>query len=239
MLLFHKRFLLILFIFLAQIILAQAKEQESQVYPFEKEINNFKKADSVAMPPSDAILFIGSSSIRKWKSLEQDMAPLRVINRGFGGSQTEHAIYYFDQIVLPYKPHAIVLYEGDNDIASGKTAQEIFEDFKTFALLVKDSLADTPLFFIAIKPSIARENMLEQMKKANKLIEDYCNTRDHLVFIDVASAMMDNGKIRQDIFIEDNLHMNDKGYDIWEKIVKAQLVKYLFPLAMQENSIAE
>ena len=234
MLLFHKRFLLIFFIFLAQNILAQAKEEESQAYPFEKEINTFMKLDSTAMPPTDAILFVGSSSIRMWKSLEQNMAPLRVINRGFGGSQTEHAIHYFNDIVKPYDPYAIVLYEGDNDVASGKTPQEIFEDFKSFSALVNDSLAGVPLFFIAIKPSIAREKMLEQMQQANKLIDEYCKTKDNLIFIDVASEMMDQDVIRPDIFIEDNLHMNDKGYDIWEEVVKTQLIKHLFLLPIRK-----
>jgi lysophospholipase L1-like esterase len=226
------RFLMILFL-LVQLIFAQQELQKNdsskiQPYPFEKEIKAFKKTDSTAMPPQDAILFIGSSSIRMWKTLNEDMSPLKVINRGFGGSEMEHAIHYFDQIVEPYRPHAIVLYEGDNDIAAGKSPDTVFADFKIFAELAKSTLPGVPLFFISIKPSISREKFLAQMQQANNLIKEYCDREEGLFFIDVAASMMDKDKIKTDIFIEDNLHMNTKGYDIWEKIVKAQLVNHLF-----------
>jgi len=225
-LIYHPLFILLLLSI--QFACAQQSDSEQELYPYTKEIQKFKKADSLAMPAQDAILFVGSSSIRKWKTLDRDMSPLKTINRGFGGSQLEHAIHFFSQIVTPYKPYAIVLYEGDNDIAGGKSPDSVFNDFLTFSQMVNDSLPGVPLFFISIKPSISREKVLPQMQLANALIRDYCSTQDGLYYMDVASGMMDDsGAIRKDIFVKDDLHMNAAGYKIWTGIIKPYLAKTL------------
>ncbi|KAA3609198.1 MAG: hypothetical protein DWQ05_22960 [Calditrichaeota bacterium] len=198
----------------------------SRDYPFEAEIRKFEKIDAKNPPPDDAVLFVGSSSFRLWDSLKKDMAPITVINRGFGGSETEHAVHYFDRVVQPYNPRAIVFYEGDNDIAAGKLPVEIVVHFKEFITLVDKRLPETPVFYIAIKPSIARKDYLPQMKKANGLIKEFCRSRNNLTFVDVSSGMLQtDGEIRSDIFIKDNLHMNAKGYAIWAEMIKPLLEK--------------
>ncbi|KAA3617375.1 MAG: hypothetical protein D8M58_02655 [Calditrichaeota bacterium] len=193
-------------------------------YPFETAIKKFEQQDKTNPPPKDAVLFVGSSSIRMWKSLQNDMAPIKTINRGFGGSEAEHAIHFFDRIVEPYKPKAIVFYEGDNDIASGKPPVEVLVHFKEFCRQVNQKLKNTPVYFISIKPSIARKKVWPQMQEANALIKEFCDTRQNVFYIDTAAGMLtETGEIRDDIFIKDMLHMNDTGYKIWADLVKAQL----------------
>lgn len=194
---------------------------------FEKEIAAFEQEDRENPPPANPILFIGSSSIRMWKTLAEDMAPLPVINRGFGGSHASDAIYYFDRIVLPYRPKAIVFYEGDNDIASGKPPQMVFDDFKTFVDLVRTNLPGTPVFYLPIKPSVSRWGVWNEMSEANQLIKEYTDKQKDLHYLDTASVMLDkNGVVRRDIFLDDNLHMNALGYDLWTGVVKPALVKF-------------
>ena len=132
------------------------RAQEQQPAPFENEIKAFEQSDKTNPPPKDAVLFVGSSSIRLWKTLEQDMPGMKVINRGFGGSQVEHSVRYADRIVLPYRPKLIVFYAGDNDIAAGKTPNRVLEDFKAFVAKVKTALPNTKILYVSIRPSVAR-----------------------------------------------------------------------------------
>lgn len=168
---------------------------------YEKTIAQFEQSDKKQPPPENAILFVGSSSIRMWKTFKQDMYPLTVINRGFGGSQFTDAIHFADRIVLPYKSSMIVVYEGDNDIAAKKTPETVFKDYKRFVEEVRESLPEVPIFFMTIKPSPSRWSMWDNMKKANELIEQYTRLHDGLEYIDVSTPMLDkNGKVRPEIF---------------------------------------
>jgi len=194
-------------------------------YPFENEIRNYEVIDKQTPPPANPILFVGSSSIRMWKSLEEDMAPLTVINRGFGGSQAHQVIHYLNRIVLPYRPKAIVFYEGDNDVASGKTPQQFVEECNTFVQLVHEGVSEIPIFFLSVKPSFSRIQFEPQRKLANQLLQEYCETDDLLEFIDVSATMFnESGELREDIFLNDQLHMNQKGYGLWTDVIKARLL---------------
>jgi len=188
---------------------------------WEPEIAAFEAADRVQYPPPGATVFIGSSSIRAWKTLEEDFRGMPVVNRGFGGSQMEDAGRYVDRIVVPYLPLAVVLYEGDNDIAAGKSAETVAEDFDRFVAAVRADLPLVPVYVISIKPSLARWKLWLEMKRANELIRRKCDQARRLFFIDVAGPMLGpDGTPRPEIFIEDGLHLNRRGYDIWTRTIR-------------------
>lgn len=193
---------------------------------WERDIQKFEASDKTNPPPKNAILFIGSSSIRLWKSLAQDFPDFKVINRGFGGSQIEDANYYFDRIVTPYHPKKIVMYSGGNDINFGKTPERVFADFTNFVAKADKALPKTRIAYIAISPNPARWSEVERVKAANKLIEDFCKTNPKLTFLNTFIEMLGpDGKPKPDIFVKDNLHMNPKGYAIWTPIVQRFLEK--------------
>ena len=187
---------------------------------FDKQIKEFLKWDSQNSVPDDAVLFVGSSSIRMWQT-HISFPKLKVINRGFGGSHTSDAIYFADKIVFGYKPKVIVFYEGDNDIASGKSPQRVLEDYKTFVKLVNKKLPKTPVIFIAIKPSSSRWAIWPKMKEANDMIKAYSDKNKKLFFADIVAPLIGkNGKPDDSLFLEDLLHLNKKGYALWAGILK-------------------
>jgi lysophospholipase L1-like esterase len=152
------------------------------------------------------------------------MAPLKVINRGFGGSQAADVIYYTDRIVIPYQPTKIIFYEGDNDIAHGKSPEQVLTDCQTFVEKVHTALPDTIIYFLSIKPSLAREHLWKTMQKANALLEEYTKAHEFLEFIDISNAMHDKtGKLRLNIFQPDGLHLNAAGYQIWTEVIKKRI----------------
>ena len=156
------------------------------------------------------------------------MAPMKAINRGFGGSTIPEVIHYADRIILPHHPKMLVLYCGENDLANDDVkAKTAYKSFKKFYAWMHDNLPDTEVFYISMKPSVRRWNYWEKFRKGNKMIERFIRKKDHWHYIDTASAMLDdNGMVKKDIFIKDNLHMNAKGYAIWTKVVKPVLEKY-------------
>jgi lysophospholipase L1-like esterase len=194
---------------------------------FENEIRAFEQQDSLQMPPTDAIVCTGSSSMRFWHdSIREDLAPLTVIPRGFGGSNMNDLLYYTDRIVLKYNPRAVLVYEGDNDIAQGISPEKIKDTFIAFVNKVQHTCPDCRIYFISIKPSLARWSLWPEMEKANRMIEGVCNTDKRLNYIDVSSGMLGkDGKPLPGIFIEDGLHMNREGYLIWKQIIRPVLIK--------------
>ncbi|HEX7916745.1 SGNH/GDSL hydrolase family protein [Rudaea sp.] len=183
---------------------------------WEKDIQKFEAADEANPPKPGAILFIGSSSIEHWKDVANDFPNKRVLNRGFGGSRIVDSTYYAGRIVAPYKPSMIVFYAGDNDIADGHTAQQVFDDYVAFVARVRKDLPKTPIAYISIKPSPSRVALLPVMTEANAKIRAYAVAHPHLLYIDVASKMLDaSGQPRAELFVEDRLHMNRAGYDLW------------------------
>ncbi|MGA7931100.1 MAG: SGNH/GDSL hydrolase family protein [Candidatus Sulfotelmatobacter sp.] len=191
------------------------------------QISAYEKADRLNPPKAGVIVFTGSSSIRFWDSLANDMKPLEVINRGFGGSQIAQVNQYASRIVLPYRPRAVVLYAGDNDLSwpSSKTPEQVFGDFRQFVEIIHTQLPETWIYYISIKPSIRRWSNWGKFQKANGLIADYIRTQPRVQFIDVDAAMLDaQGKPRRELFRWDGLHMNAKGYAVWTSIIKPVLL---------------
>ena len=201
------------------------KAQKTPIDRFEKEIVQFEQQDRETGNIQNAIEFTGSSSIRMWKSLARDMAPMKVINRGFGGSTLPELLHYADRIILPYHPKILVVYCGENDLAIDKTkARTVVRSFRAFSRYLQEKLPYTKLFYISIKPSISRWAYWAKMAEANAHIKKIINKNPNYTFVDAASGMLDKeGFVKQDIFIEDNLHMNQKGYAIWTEILKPQL----------------
>jgi len=207
-----------------------AEKQQPPEARWEQDIRAFETADKTNPPPQDAILFIGSSSIRRWTNVAQAFPGHKVLNRGFGGSQLSDSVAFVDRIVIPYKPKLVLLYAGDNDIASGKSPERVLGDFKTFVRRIHDALPDTRVAYIAIKPCPAREKYLDRVKAANRLIRDYSTSDSGLLFIDVFTPMLTKeGRPRADLYIEDGLHPNAQGYELWGSILRPILDKYDAP----------
>lgn len=191
---------------------------------WEEEIRAFERADAKTPPPKGGILFVGSSSIRLWKTLAQDFPGLPVINRGFGGSQIADAVHFAPRIVIPYAPRLIVMYSGGNDINAGKSPEQVAADFRRFVETVHRALPETRIAYISIAGNPARWAQVDRVKRANALIEEYTKTDPRLEFIDVFSRMLGpDGLPRPEIFSQDRLHMNDAGYRLWTEIVRPYL----------------
>jgi lysophospholipase L1-like esterase len=181
--------------------------------PFEKEIKAFEEADKKLPPAQNAVLFIGSSTFQKWKTLPQDFPNETVINRGFGGSVMADSVRYAKRIATPYHPKKIVVYAGDNDIAKGATPEQVLADFKAFVEVVRPELPKTEILFLSIKPSIARWKLVDKMKAANALILDYTKTDKYLGYIDIFPVLLGaDGKPVKDYFLADGLHMSEAGH---------------------------
>jgi lysophospholipase L1-like esterase len=190
---------------------------------WESAIQQFEARDREQAPPSNGILFTGSSSIRMW-DLDRWFPDLPVLNRGFGGSAYSDLVLFADRIVFPYKPRMIVLYSGDNDIAGGKTAAEVFETVQTLLGRVRKQLPETRIAIIAIKPSIARWKLYDEIKQANTLIKAACEADDQLVYVDIETPMLgEDGLPQKDLFLDDGLHLNDAGYALWTELLKPHL----------------
>ena len=201
---------------------------QSAPAPFEQEIKAFEQSDAKNPPPKNAVLFIGSSSIRLWKTLADDFPDLKVINRGFGGSQVEHSNRYFDRIVAPYRPKLIVFYAGGNDVAAGKGPQRVLADFKTFVEKVRTSLPGTRVLFISIRPSVARRHLHGREWLTNALVREFAESDPTADFIDAGPALVDQaGAPRADLLVPDMLHLNDEGYRAWTKVIRPRVERAL------------
>ena len=197
---------------------------------FEDEIRAFEEADRTHPIRENVVLFIGSSSIRFWASLERDMAPLTVLNRGFGGAHISHLIKNAPRLVWPYSPQAIVVYGGDNDLAgpSRKTPETVLADYKRFVSTVRQALPQVQVYFLSIKPSPSRWKTWPHMKKANMLIKTWSGRYPYLHFIDVASVLLnEGGQPNIHFFEQDGLHLNNEGYRAWTAIVRDSLTTNL------------
>ncbi len=191
---------------------------------WENEINAFAEIDRKQTPPENAILFVGSSSMRLWTNLRMSFPDLRVINRGFGGSRLEDVNFFFDKIVLPYKPKTIVLYAGENDVNDGVAAEIVAENYRKFSKMVREKLPKTKIFYVSLKPSPSRWKLADNFRKTNELIKAEIAKDKNAKFVDVWAAMLGaNGEPMPDIFVGDNLHMNEKGYAIWKGILEKYL----------------
>ncbi len=187
---------------------------------WEADVQSFEEQDRVRPVAPGGVLFIGSSSIRRWESLAADFADAPVINRGFGGSHIIDSVFFADRIVIPYEPETIFLYAGDNDIADGKDAATVFRDFRLFAKTVHRALPDARIVFIAIKPSIKRWHLAPTMKQANNLVQAFAQKNQRLTFADIWTPMLDEaGRPKKSLFVDDGLHLNHEGYRVWKETI--------------------
>ena len=219
-----KAYTMVLFFFFSY---CNSQAVYSNLDRFEKEIQNFEARDKKYFPPPGSIVFLGSSSIRGWhETLEEDFSPLTIIPRGFGGSNMKEAIHYSSRILIPYKPRAVVLYEGDNDIAQGISAQKIADTFQEFIQNLHFHLPQTRVYFLSIKPSILRFPLWKEAKEANRLIQEICSKSEYLTYVDVASSMLEeNGNPKKELFLTDNLHITRDAYKLWASILKPILIE--------------
>lgn len=202
---------------------AQDDKAKSPFARWEKAIAAMEKADKEKPPPEGAVFFCGSSSMVRW-DLKKSFPKLPVVNRGFGGSQVADSTHFAGRIILPHKPAVIVFYAGDNDIAAGKSAEKVRDDFKAFVKAVHDKLPRARVLYLAIKPSPKRWALVGEMRKANGLIEAVCKGDRRLEYVDVASPMLgEDGKPRAELYVKDELHLSEKGYELWTGIVAKRL----------------
>ena len=201
--------------------------QESKP-PFWNDIQDFKRQDSISFPGTGKILFVGSSSFTKWKDVQDYFPGYPIVNRGFGGSSLPDVIRYREDVIFKYKPKQIVIYCGENDLAASDTvsAATVVKRFKELFGLIRGRFKNVPVAFVSLKPSPSRQHLMPKMLVANLTIKNYLRKRKKTAFIDVYYKMLKpDGKPIDDIFIEDKLHMNAKGYAIWQKIIKPYLLK--------------
>ena len=192
------------------------------------EVSVFEEAYLLDKPPVGGIVCTGSSSMRMWHSrIHEDLRGLTILPRGFGGSHFTDVIYYLDELVLKYKPRALLIYEGDNDAAYGKTPERIFSDFKYLVFRCRKELPNLRFYIIGSKPSMSRWHISEDMQAANSLIKAYCQKELDCTYIDVwPSILGTDGKPRREFFMKDDLHLNNTGYDKWTKVIAPVLQKY-------------
>ncbi len=190
-----------------------------------KAIDAFTTADQTNPPPREGVVFVGSSSIVRWASLQRDFPGVKAINRGFGGSELADSVFYADRIVIPYRPRVVVLYAGENDLQNGRTPEAVHADFRAFVAKVHAALPLTRIVFIAIKPSPSRAKIKDRVVQANALIAADCARDARLAFADVYTPMLTaTGEMRPELFVKDMLHLNETGYALWTPIV-AQYLK--------------
>lgn len=190
---------------------------------WEPDIQAFEKQDREHPPQSGGVLFVGSSSIVRWK-LDESFPELGALNRGFGGSEVADSVYYADRIILPYRPRIVVFYAGDNDIANGVSAEQVAANFAKLAEKIHTALPETRILFLAIKPSRSRWKLVEVQREANRLIAEQAMGSDYLEFVDVATPLLgDDGLPRRELFEDDELHINAAGYRIWNELLRRKL----------------
>jgi lysophospholipase L1-like esterase len=189
------------------------------------ELDRFDQQDRQSPPPKDPIVFVGSSSIRMWK-LAVAFPGLPALNRGFGGSQLGDSAQLADRLVIRYQPKLVVLYAGDNDLAQGKSPQQVLHAFQEFVGKVRAALPSVPIVYLAIKPCLARWKLIDKVRAANALIREAAGKDPKLVFVDLEPTILGpDGKPRPELFLMDGLHLNAEGYKRLSELVKPYLTK--------------
>ncbi len=215
-------YLFIVFFLVTAAINAQEK------IPFWKEVQSLKQQDSLKFPAANQVLLIGSSSFTLWKDVQEYFPQHKILNRAFGGSTLVDLIRFRYDVIYPYQPKQIVIYCGENDFASSDTVtvELVMQRFKTLYNLIRAKYASVPLLYVSMKPSPSRVHLLTKYKETNKQIETFLKKEKKAAFADVYHPMLKaDGAVMDDIFKEDNLHMNAKGYAIWKKVLEKLLMK--------------
>ena len=206
--------------------LRKYKEKDRKwAYP---EIQAFERLDKTQTYAEDAILFIGSSSIRLWKTLEEDMKPYPVIQRGYGGAHFRDMVFFTDRILADHSLSMVVCFVANDISGSGKdgTPQEVLKLFKYFIKQVRAKHPSIPIMQVAITPTQSRWRLWPQINLVNQLIKDYCEKTENLYFINTVPEFLDeHGKPKPQWFVGDQLHLNKKGYEVWNRIIKGEIEK--------------
>ncbi|TMM53285.1 G-D-S-L family lipolytic protein [Maribacter algarum] len=210
----------VLLIFLLVSIFARGQEANR----FANEIEAIqKKYDTLLDTSKETTVFAGSSSVRIWHDLQEKFPKHQIVNAGFGGSQASDLLAYTDELILQYKPKKVFIYEGDNDISAGKDVKVILSDISQIISKIREQNQSVKIVLIAAKPSIARWNLKRDYKRLNRKFKKMSRKDADILFVDVWKPMLNGRKVKQDIFIEDGLHMNAKGYAIWYNAIKSFL----------------
>lgn len=217
---------LVTFLILAPWRAAISAETPHDFAKWEKEITAYEQMDHANRPPKGATLFIGSSTIRLWKTLAQDFADQRVINRGFGGSEIADATHFAERIIFPYAPHRVFLRAGGNDLWNGKSPEQVFADFKEFVATLLAKLPGAEIVFISLSPSIARWKQAEKEKALNSMVESYIQGKPRLKYLETYPMVLGpDGQPRAELFVADKLHFNAEGYKLLAERVRSCLSK--------------
>ena len=204
-------------------VLVPAERAAAQGGVWEPAIAAFEESDRTSPPPTGEIVFVGSSSIRLW-DVHRYFPDLKIINRGFGGSQLSDAVRYAERIVIPYTPRIVVVYAGDNDLYGGATSEQVVISFEQFVRIVRAKVPDVRIVFIGIKPSLLRWDVIERMRLANDMIRAYAENDDNVAFVDVDQAMLGwDEKPRPELFVADGLHLTPTGYELWSALLRPLL----------------
>ncbi len=187
----------------------------------------FRLEDDINPKPSGAIVATGSSSMRFWDHrIHEDLAPLTIISRGFGGSNMNDVLTYLDDLVLKHDPRAVMIYEGDNDVADGVPADTIVATFRETFSRIHAHNDDIRIYIVAVKPSLLRTAMWQEMSEVNRQLTALAETDERITFIDVATPMLKpDGTAREELFVKDGLHMNQQGYDVWRDTVAPLIIE--------------
>lgn len=192
--------------------------------PFKKEVTDIqKKYDTIWDVSRPTIVFTGSSSVRLWKDLQERFPHHQVLNTGFGGSQFSDLALYLDNLILDYSPTKVFIYEGDNDISAKKRLKDILNTSEKIIQTLQERRPDMEIVLISAKPSISRWKLRGKYRRLNRKLARLASKTERVEFVDVWYPMLEKRKLKQDIFIEDGLHMNSKGYDIWYDVIKNYL----------------
>jgi len=205
---------------------ARCAETNHNFARWEKEIAAYEQSDRTNPPPKGALLFIGSSTVRLWKTLAQDFPGYRVINRGFGGSQIMDSAHFAERIIFPYDPKMIFLRAGGNDLWAGKSPEQVFAEFKEFVAKVHAKLPETEIVFISLCPSVARWKRADQEKTLNTLVKDYVRQTTGVKYLETYTMSLGpDGQPRPELFVADKLHFNAEGYKLLAELVRPHLPK--------------
>jgi lysophospholipase L1-like esterase len=206
---------------LTQAPVAQAPVAQAAAPQWEAAFARFAADDAAHPHPNGGVLFVGSSSIRLWSDLENQFKDLPVvIKRGFGGSQLSDCVKHLNRLVVRYRPHTVLVYAGDNDLAAGTAPREVLRRFTAFVDGVHRDLPQTQIVYISIKPSPSRIRLLSRIRETNALIRDYADSTSEVDYVDVFTPMLDaSGKPRPELFRDDELHLNAQGYALWKQVI--------------------
>lgn len=213
------------------LIFALAGAAQAADYPspdrWKLTVGGFNLEDEIIGERPGAIVATGSSSMRFWDHrIHQDLGPLTIISRGFGGSNMNDVLTFIDELVLRHDPRAVMIYEGDNDVAQGVPVDTILKTFKQAIEKIHDHDEGIRIYLLSVKPSISRSEMWPTMLEVNEKLEALASSDKRITYIDVATPMLNpDGSIRDDLFVADELHMNQKGYDIWRDVVAPVLIR--------------